>query len=122
MEVVVGGRNGKVICYSGGLDAWTSVDDNPAIESFFKIQTNPNPFIDEVKIIIETSTEINCSLNIFSIGGSLIQSFGTRKLSENPVEIIWNGRDQSSTEMNSGLYFLEISDGNHYKTVKLIKQ
>jgi len=122
MEVVAGGREGKVVCYSGGLDAWTSVDDNSLSKKFFTIQTNPNPFIDEVKISIKTSSDINCTINIYSIGGGLIKSFGSQKLSENTVEIIWNGRDQSGIEVNRGLYFLEISDGNHYKTIKLIKQ
>jgi hypothetical protein len=122
MEVVVGGRNGKVVCYSGGLDAWTSFDDSPVTENFFDIQTNPNPFINEVMVSIETSSELNCSINIYSTGGSLIKSFGSQKLSKNPIQITWNGCDQSGAEVNSGLYFLEISDGNHFKTIKLIKQ
>jgi hypothetical protein len=122
MEVVAGGRNGKVICLSGGMDAWTSVNDNSVPESFFKIETNPNPFTDEVTVNIETSSEINCSINIYTIGGRLIKSFGTQKLSENAIQISWNGRDQSGSEVLNGLYFLEISDGTHFKTIKLIKQ
>ena len=29
MEMVVGGRNGTIICYSGGLDAPVGVEENP---------------------------------------------------------------------------------------------
>jgi len=122
MEVIAGGRDGKIVCYSGGMDAWTSIDDNKQTESFIEIETNPNPFVDEIMISIEASYDINCTINIYSIGGSLIKSYGSQKLSEEPVQFIWNGRDQAGAQAKSGLYFLEISDGRHYKTIKLIKQ
>jgi hypothetical protein len=122
MEVVAGGRNGKVVCLSGGLDAWTSINTTSEAEHFFNIQTNPNPFIEKITVSIEASSEIFCTLKIYSIGGKLIKNIGTQKLSENVSQISWDGRDQSGIKVNSGMYFLEISDGTHFKTIKLIKQ
>jgi len=122
MEIVAGGREGKVVCYSGGLDAWTSVNDQTANINFFTIKTNPNPFVEGVKISIETSEEIHCAVKIYSMGGKLIRDFGTHQFSENTTEFTWNGIDQSGSKVIRGLYFLEISNGNHYKTIKLIKQ
>lgn len=122
MEVVAGGRNGKVVCYSGGLDAWTSMNDHPAYGSFFNIQTNPNPFIDKVTVSIEASEEISCSINIFSVGGKLIKSFGTHQLSKGVTRLVWDGKDQSGANTINGLYLMVISDGNHIKTIRIIKQ
>ena len=122
MDVVAGGRDGKVVCCSGGLDAWTSVNSHTAGGNFFNIQTNPNPFIDEVTVNIESSEEISCSINIFSVGGKLIRNFGDHQLSKETTQLVWDGKDQSGAKTINGLYLMVISDGNYTKTIRIIKQ
>jgi hypothetical protein len=122
MEAVVGERNGKVTCLSGGPDAWTFVDNPADHKRFFTISANPNPFINSITVNISAEKPIACSMDIFTIGGRMIHSFGVVTLSEDTSQLIWDGKDQTGNIVKPGLYLLVLSDGIHHKTVRIIKQ
>ena len=122
MEVVAGGREGKVVCYSGGLNAWTSIENYTNAVNFFTIDLAPNPFINEVSIGISTTTKVKCNISIYSLGGRLIKLFGDHQLSEENTELIWDGKDEQGFKTKRGLYLLVITDGSHTKTIQLIRQ
>ena len=122
MEVVAGGREGKVVCYSGGLNAWTYIPENRINKSRFLVSCTPNPFIQDIKIIINLKKNTNLDVNILSAGGKNIYSFGYKEYKEGDNLQIWDGSDQSGNKVIPGIYFLKVSNTEHSKTIKIIKQ
>ncbi len=121
-EVVAGGRQGKVVCYSGGLNAWTSTPETSQIESNSLLSASPNPFVDQCTITLNSTELFEGNLSIISAGGRMIKDFGHQKIENNKIEIVWNGKSASGDMVNSGLYFIVLSNDSYSKVVKLIKQ
>jgi len=121
-EMVAGGRDGKVVCYSGGLDAWTALPEQDEIAPAFMVNLNPNPFSNQVTAGISTNSEKNCQIQILSAGGRLFHDFGSFTLSQHQTILHWNGTNQNGNQAAPGLYFLVISNGKNSHVTKLIKQ
>jgi len=121
-EVVAGGRQGKVVCYSGGLNAWTSTPETSPIENNSLLSASPNPFVDQCVISINSTEFFEGNLSIISAGGRMVKDFGHQKIENNKIEIVWNGKSASGALVNPGLYFVVLSNGRYSKVVKLIKQ
>ena len=122
MEMVAGGRNGKLVCYSGGPDAsWVSVPDHETAANEIEVDCNPNPFINTTIITINSIVERNLEVSIFSAGGRLVYDFGNLKVSSNETKLSWNGTDLIGSQIPRGLYFIIAGDGTHSKISKLIK-
>ncbi|MBE0637655.1 MAG: choice-of-anchor D domain-containing protein [Bacteroidales bacterium] len=122
MEAVVGGRNGKLFCYSGGVDAFTSVQNPSANSNFAIFSANPNPFSDFVTISIDLPEKVNFDVSIMSAGGLLIRDMGSYQTDGHNTEIHWDGENSIGSMVNPGLYFAVISIGKYHKAIKLIKQ
>jgi len=122
MEMVVGGRDGKLVCFSGGLDAiWTAVPGYEPIQAGMSIGCNPNPFTVETTISLSSPIDRTVHVYIMSAGGRLINDFGNMTVSKVPINLSWNGTDINGNQTPRGLYFITTGDGNHFKTTKLIK-
>lgn len=122
MEAVVGGRQGKVYCYSGGVDASTSIQNPVAQSDLGRFSASPNPFTDFVNIRVDLSEDIIFHISIISAGGLLLKDIGSHQVNSHPLELIWDGKDLSGSAVNPGLYFAVISIGKYHKAIKLIKQ
>lgn len=122
MEVVVGGRNGKVFCYSGGIDASTNIPgNNTSLESPL-FSAIPNPFSDFVTISVESPGEMACQITIITAGGLFVKDLGTHAISNNSLQVNWNGTDAGGKQVRPGLYFATITSDKYHKAIKLIKQ
>jgi outer membrane protein assembly factor BamB len=122
MEMVAGGREGKLVCYSGGPDAaWVSVPEKETSQNGIIIECSPNPFITETIISVSSAIEHNLSISIFSAGGRLVYDFGNTKVSSSKSSLTWNGLDLNGTKAPRGLYFIIVEEGVHQKITKVIK-
>jgi len=121
-EVIAGGREGKVICYSGGLNAWTSTPETSQIEGNSLLSVMPNPFVDQCVISLNSTELFEGNLSIITAGGRMIENFGHQKIENEKIEIVWNGKSANGDRVNSGLYFVVLSNDRYLKVVKLIKQ
>jgi hypothetical protein len=122
MEMVVGGREGKLVCYSGGPDAaWVSVPEKETSQNGIIVDCSPNPFITGTTISVSSGIERNLNISIFSAGGRLVYDFGKIQVSSAATSLSWDGTDSDGTPAPRGLYFIILKQGTHLKTVKLIK-
>lgn len=120
-EMVAGGRDGKVVCYSGGLDAWTEIQEVAPQHPAISVDVTPNPFVSSVQASISSTSEKVCNISIISAGGRLMKDFGTCHLSSEPLTIEWNGLRQNENPASPGLYFLIVTNGNNSLATKLVK-
>ena len=104
------------IVYSTPVNIWfktcvTKIDDTP-IE--FKATAYPNPFSENFKLDVKTSSEEALQIKVYDMLGKLVEN---RILETTEVEGFEVGSNYSS-----GVYNLIISQGDTVKTLRLIKR
>lgn len=122
MEVVAGGRYGKLVCYAGGSEAAISVSENQQNIAPLSFSASPNPFSANVSIHIEANIATALDVCIITAGGLQVKDLGKISIEPGIHEINWDGRNESGFVMKSGLYFAIITNGRYSSAVKLIKQ
>ncbi|MCD6328921.1 MAG: choice-of-anchor D domain-containing protein [Candidatus Cloacimonetes bacterium] len=119
MEMVVGGRNGTVSCYSGGLNSVVSVDDEPNISNTIITQNFPNPFSNTT--MIKFSKPVGCNENttikVYNLIGQLVTE---TQLEPMQNSYTWDGTDLLGNEVSSGVYFYKVQNGTYNVTSKMI--
>ena len=70
----------------------------------------PNPFNPTTTIKFSVENPQNSSLSIFNLKGQIIRSFEITKKGEQ--EIVWNGKDDASKKVSSGVYFIKLKSDN----------
>lgn len=121
-EVVAGGREGKVTCFSGGINAYTALPENSTQNQKINISASPNPITDFCRISIKSDLEFTGNLSVMSAGGRMIKNFGRIKTGAGEREFLWNGKNESGNISSQGLYFVVFATGEYSKVLKVIKQ
>lgn len=81
------------------------------IENQFGFELYPNPAVDQVNIILNTST-VNARVELLEISGKSIRSF---YIAENQTSI-------DISDLAAGVYFAKVQDGENIQIKKLIVQ
>jgi len=119
MEMVVGGRNGSLKCYSGGLNSVVSVDDEPNISNSIFTQNIPNPF--SQKTTIQFSRPEGCTahttIKVYNVIGQLVAE---TQLDPMQNSFTWDGTDFLGNAVSSGVYFYKVQSGTYNVTSKMI--
>ena len=117
-------RNDLRIIHSDGVyklpivfdsDLVSAVDDFSQIPNPSQISTYPNPFVDKLKIRIETEQKQGTSLNIYNLRGQQVKTFDISGKSE----ILWDGKSLSGETLPAGIYLLKVK-GSTFSAVKRI--
>lgn len=120
-EMVAGGRDGRVYCYSGGVAVPVSVESpgDPA-RSGLIVNTFPNPFSEKVKLSFTLEEECSPALDIYSAGSNIVCRFFAGKLQRGKHEFFWDGRTTDGLDCPSGIYFFRLIAGTEQSTGTLI--
>ncbi|MDP8227813.1 MAG: T9SS type A sorting domain-containing protein, partial [Candidatus Celaenobacter polaris] len=106
-------------CYSGGLDAIVSVDDEPNISNSILTQNFPNPF--SKSTAIQFSKPAGCTahtiIKVYNIIGQLINE---TVLDPMQTSFTWDGTDLQGNSVSSGIYFYKVQSGSYNVTSKMI--
>lgn len=118
MEMVVGGRNGKVYCYSGGTKIWVQVDEQAELENG-TIRTYPNPFHNELSIEIYSPNNEVLDCWIVDLSGKKIRTIASNSNISGWKTFTWNGKDEINNELPSGFYvlYLKTASGTYSKKI-----
>lgn len=117
-EMVVGGRNGKVVCYAGGPDGITSTFSLPSLSN--RLEAYPNPFTEKCYITIYWPRSTRVSLTIYKLNGSRVYETNLNVTNQNPANWEWDGQSSSGEKLPQGIYLLEINDGYKKEIHKLM--
>ncbi len=119
MEMVVGGRNGALKCYSGGLNTIVSVDEEPNISNSILTQNFPNPFSQNTTI--QFSRPAGCAaqttIKVYNVIGQLVNE---TELDPMQSSFTWDGTDMHGITVSSGVYLYKIISGYYSATSKMI--
>lgn len=113
-EMVVGGREGTVYCYSGGYDP--SVGLPETVKEQGPVSVFPNPFREMTGISITLEREKRVELDIYNLYGQHVSSLASGNYSAGPHTFYWNGGEGRFTP---GIYLYRFRSGNEVYSGKL---
>ena len=81
----------------------------------------PTPFNPqtEIRFVLGTATDVN--LEVFDVSGRLVRTLIRGGLHSAGLHAVpWNGRDDSSRKLSSGIYFYRLNTGQYTATKRLV--
>ncbi len=94
-----------------------SVSENKNLPGNFYLKAYPNPFNPSCKIEYNTPGNSISNIDIISVTGQLIRSYN--RLSHHGI-LYWDGTNENSRKVATGVYFAILRNGYHNSTQKLI--
>jgi hypothetical protein len=95
--------------------AENSAATKQVILSFF-----PNPFRESIEAKLQIpSSKLQTTIRIYDISGRLVKSLAI-PYAQSSMHFIWDGRDNNSAQLPSGVYFFLVRAGDHEQTAKVL--
>ncbi|MCI0514111.1 cellulase family glycosylhydrolase [candidate division KSB1 bacterium] len=82
---------------------------NPEPEQFFLGQNYPNPFNQKTVIPLNIAENVWLSVNIYNTSGEFVRTLIENAVPAGPLELAWDGRDEQSKLVGSGIYFCRLN-------------
>lgn len=104
------------------VDQPTGVDDDHgAVPKSFSLEQNyPNPFNPETVIEYNLAASGHVTLTIFNVIGQKVCDIVNGYQSAGNKQAVWNGRDESGHEVQSGVYFYRLTTDSFSMTRKMM--
>ena len=120
-EMVAGGRNGRVFCYSGGVNTATAIGEEPFIGQAASAWCYPNPGTSGLPLVIcyscgETGQTM---IEIFDINGRTVRNLYNVNKAKGTQSVQWDTVDASGHPVPAGIYLCRIVNGNTATSLKI---
>jgi len=97
-----------------------AADDN-LINSAFILRNNyPNPFNPTTNISFSLNEPSNVNLTVYNIKGEKVRTLVNSEMDADTHTVVWNGMDDNSKPVASGIYFYKMKAQNYTSTKKMI--
>jgi 5-hydroxyisourate hydrolase-like protein (transthyretin family) len=107
MEMIAGGRNGEIVCLSGGYDTTsttTGFPPNHLSDGEISVHVFPNPSNGIFKVQVNCKNEENLTFRLTDLYGKLTKELLNQRFSSGLYEVKFD----VSSILSSGAYILEI--------------
>jgi hypothetical protein len=88
--------------------------------SKLSLSNYPNPFNPSTTISFNLPAPGLVKLNVYNIKGQLVKTLANEQYAQGNHTLTWNGTDNNSTSIASGVYFARITNGGKEITKKLV--
>jgi len=111
------------VAFDGGINRsevkhiYTS---NLVANSYHLYQNYPNPFNPETKITFSLADVSETSLIIYDMHGNTIRTLINKKKNKGIHSITWDGTDQHSKRVSTGLYYYRLTTPKYTKSQKML--
>lgn len=98
-----------------------SVNDETAIPLVTALQRNyPNPFNPETTIAFSLKEDDFVTIEVYNSRGQKVRTLVNEFREAGNHQVLWNGRDENSREVASGVYFYRMKSGRYTSTGKML--
>jgi hypothetical protein len=104
----------------GGVDAADDLDISYVTHPTALHQNYPNPFNPSTTIEFYLDRTADVELHIFNVIGQRVRLLDLGQLGRGPHSTVWDGKDDASNLLPSGLYFYRMEAGNQTQLKKMI--
>ena len=81
----------------------------------------PNPFTRTTELSFELSRSGRANLRVFNVSGQAVATLLDRELPAGPHWLQWDGRDDSGTPVEAGVYFYRLQSGDISKIRRMLR-
>jgi hypothetical protein len=92
----------------------------PIPQEYALMQNFPNPFNPSTSIRFELPITTSVKLQVYDVGGRLIDRLADETFEAGVHHVIWNGKDLKGRDVSSGIYFYQIFTLDYTKTYKMV--
>ncbi len=85
-----------------------------------RLESHPNPFNPSTTLRFQLDRATAGELAVFDAAGRRVRVLESGTFPAGPQEYVWDGRDQTGRQANSGLYLARLSVGNRDVTTKVL--
>ncbi len=90
------------------------------ITNYRLAQNYPNPFNPATTISYQIPRAGHVELNIYDVSGRLVRKLVDSQKSEGLHSVEWNGKDNSSRSVSSGIYFYRMKSSDFVETKRMV--
>jgi len=119
-EMVAGGRDGRVYCYSGGIQIPVAIPEIVSGSVGFHSSASPNPFSGNTCINFYLPVENNVKVEIYSAGGMIVNTLINQNMPSGTHEVSWDGSTGAGNNCPDGIYIYRVMAGHAHSTGLLI--
>ena len=101
-------------------DGVTGGDAPKAPAASYLAQNFPNPFNPATRIEFGLAAPANVSLRVYDASGRLVRVLANGERDAGAYSFVWDGRNDSGKEAESGIYFYRLEAGSFAETKKMI--
>ncbi|MFB3844480.1 MAG: choice-of-anchor D domain-containing protein [Candidatus Cloacimonadaceae bacterium] len=80
----------------------------------------PNPFISATTISYEIKEAGQVRIDIYNVRGQIVRSFTANHNKAGDYKIVWDGKDETGTQVSSGVYFYNMQFGKYHSVKKVL--
>ncbi|MEA2095453.1 MAG: T9SS type A sorting domain-containing protein [Candidatus Cloacimonadota bacterium] len=118
-----GDNNGTAIidmgCYEFDADEYpVGITNDQLPVTDYQLTNYPNPFNPETKIVFDLPESGQVKLDIYNIKGQKVKTLFDCYLDHGRTETLWNGQDDNSKRVSSGIYFYKLKVKNSFSETK----
>ena len=121
MEMVAGGRNGEIYCYSGGLGSIVGFHDNQNIGDSEFSNNYPNPFSQQTTINLKLENNSFVTILIYDINGKVVETLKNEYMLSGSHSVVWNTNTSTDKILPPGFYFYEVKTDMGRFRKKIVK-
>jgi len=89
-------------------------------QSYALHQNVPNPFNAQTQIIFDLPKSGWISLHVYNVIGQRVRALINKKTEAGHYTIVWDGKDDSDKQVESGIYFYQLTAGKFGQTGKAL--
>lgn len=101
-------------------DGQNGVEDNQVSIIDEQLNVYPNPFNPTTTISYSLKENSKVSLNIYNIKGQKVKQLVSDQLAAGEHSSIWDGTNDNSKSVSSGIYFYKLKAGDYQKVRKMV--
>ena len=88
--------------------------------SYKLYQNYPNPFNPQTIIRFDVASKTGITLKVFNILGQEIRTLINSEVTPGEKSVVWDGKNNAGTVVNSGIYIYELRAGDFRESKKLV--
>jgi len=106
--------------YQGAERLHSALAIDTALPNDFSLQQNyPNPFVHDTQISFAINEEANMQLTIRNLNGETVRTLLQGRIHKGLHQVLWDGKDDQSRPLPSGIYWYTLQTENRRVTKKL---
>ena len=108
--------NGELLFQHTG----TNVQEETIPDALLKHSSYPNPFNQTTCLSLKADKDFEADISVLNLKGQVVKSWQNSYIKQGNSNIFWDGKDNNSWDVSSGVYFWKVYTKENTFTAKIL--